>query len=188
MQQAIDCLQPALKLDNIPPKVKMVMLYGNARILELLAQINNAYDAYNGMIQKWKDFEVAIDRSPGNGQSYLHIAVAYMKCGKMQLSDNMFKKYLCLKDEVRLQVPYVGVRLRLLWILNRHNEAWKFLKKAVEARHKDGFVWYYYGVLLRKKGKYDEASMAFDECIDLIDVYKNCEIPGYEDNCLSVDL
>lgn len=188
MKEAIHCLEPALKLSNIPPKVKMVMLYGNARILELLGQIDAAYNAYNQMIKEWTDIEGAIDNTPGNGQSYLHIAVAYMKCNKLHLSNNMFDKYLTIKDEDRLQVPYIGVRLRLLWILNKHDEAWIFLTKAIEEKNKDGFVWYYYAVILRQKRDFDESIVAFDKCIDLIDVYKNCEIPSYQENGLSLDL
>ena len=93
-----------------------------------------------------------------------------MKCGKMQDSERMYEKYLKFVDGDKVRPGSVGAMCVKLWILQKHDEAWKYLVKGIEANSVDLFVWYYYGVVLRQKHRFDEAIDAFDESIELMDV------------------
>ena len=167
------------------PQRTVVLLFAKARDLECLNNAKEALETYNLMITKYEnEYRVKIDTMHQNGKLFLYLAVAYMKCGKDLSCDTMYNQYLLHVDRDKVggnDLYAIASWCRLLWILQRNDEAWTYLTKAAAANHKDPFIYYYQGVILRERGRFDQATDSFDRSINLIYVHRTDEMPSYHD-------
>merc|ERR1712176_1752114 len=86
----------------------------------------------------------------------------------------MYEKYLETVDRDKVVTANTSYA-RLLWVLQKYDEALKYLTKAIGLKRHNAFTWYYYGMILKHNQKHHDAIQAFENAMDLCDVYKDCE-------------
>ena len=161
---------------SIPLSTVFHFYYAKARCYELMDRIPEAMDVYAEMIKSHENNNNApIAISHQGSKNLLYIAVAYHKYGCYEESKRLHQQFTEIAEPDKMRY-YAGL-LRLLWILKQHETAVVYLKKAIQEKLDDAFIWYYYGMILRKNGEYDEAINCFEHSLDMMDVYKPCEIP-----------
>ena len=125
---------------------------------------------------------IAILGNHNNGKNYLLQAVGLMKCEKMNVenkiitmnSEQIYQQYLRVVDRNRVKgnTSYA----KLLWTLGENDEALKYLDRAFQAKMYNAVTWYIYGMILKEKGEFNQAVVAFQNALDLCAVFKECEI------------
>lgn len=192
--EALSCVDSVLTKHadkQIPTALKIVFLFQKARNLELLNRNIEASESYAKIIMEYeipgnasKIDQFCVNTVKGQNVTYMAVASAYRKCGKMKQSEQLYEKCKFeLSNVSQVHFKYGCGELKFFWIFEKHDKAWKYIIKAIKSNNDHPFIWYYYGVLLRDKRKYDEAIDAFDKSIQSLELeqYKFCKIPCYQD-------
>eukprot|EP01084_Bolivina_argentea_P134234 236803_1 len=109
-----------------------------------------------------------------DAKNHLYKAVSWKMLGDIERSDDEYKDYLEKINMNLLQENFTAFA-RLLYFLEKYDDALVFLDKAIIRNRPNPFTFYYYGLIMKIKCEYKKAKESLEKALMYSSDFVKCE-------------
>ena len=153
-----------------------------AYCLKMVADSNDNDEYKQEYLEKFEEITFTLRLTGGShykkyqtdAKNYLYTAVSYKYLNNLESAENEYDAYL---DSMNLDRLTEGMTsfARLLYLLEKYDQALILINHAFKKNRCNPWTFYYYGLIMKIKGKYNEAKESFEKALTFSSGFISCQ-------------